>query len=194
MKFDFSNLTKMERSDWITFLDTTPDKEATYSILGIGITDLATSYNPSVESEKWIIEKTSRHTHQSNEKQSSVSQSIYKGDPCYEFIEKGRDKLNYKTHILDIDMTRTTSANKYYAELSDGLVTVTSWMGENATIEYDLYYEGDKTIGSVDISSGKPVFTPDPSAVALKMEEEKNIVVVDPTTVNETKTTKKNFS
>lgn len=151
---------KMNRDEWVTYLDTTPDKEPTYTILGVGITEFATEYNPSVESEKWIIERTSRHIHESNEKTGSVSQSIYVNDPCYKFVEAGRNKLNYRTNILDIDMTRKSeSGDRYYAELSEGLLAVTSHMGENATIEYDLYYEGDPKIGYVTIADGKPTFT-----------------------------------
>ncbi len=151
---------KMNRDEWVTYLDTTPDSEPTYTILGVGVTEFATEYNPEVESEKWIIERTARHIHQSNEKQGSVSQSIYVNDPCYNFIEKGRGKLNYRTKILDIDMTRKSDeGDKYYAELSEGIITVTSHMGENATIEYDLYYEGDPQIGYVTMEGKKPTFT-----------------------------------
>ncbi len=151
---------KMNRDEWVTYLDTQPDSDAKYEILGVGITEFATEYNPSVESEKWIIERTSRHIHESNEKTGSVSQSIYVNDPCYKFIEAGRGKLNYRTKILDIDMTRKSEdGSKYYAELSEGLVAVTSHMGENATIEYDLYYEGDPQIGYVTMEEKKPTFT-----------------------------------
>lgn len=169
---NFDELTKMERNQWITYLDIKPtEKTPDFNILGIGITDAAIAFNPSVDSEKWIIEQSARHIHSSNEKQMSVSQSIYLGDPCYEFVRDGKGKLNYKTHILDIDMTRKTTGDKYYAELSDGLVAVTSFMGENAVIEYDLYYEGDPTIGEVTITEGKPTFTPSTqslSAVNMK--------------------------
>ena len=160
MNVDFSKLEKMDRSQFLTYLDTTPSAEPTFNILGIGITEMGIAYNPSVDSEKFIIEKTARHDHSSNEKQASVSQSIYLGDPCYEFVEAGRDKLNYKTHILDIDMSKKSKeGDKYYAEKSDGLVAVTNYMGEKATIEYDLYYEGDKTVGYVTMAEGKPTFT-----------------------------------
>lgn len=153
---------KMNRSEFITYLDVTPTAEATYEKLGVGITELAISYNPSVESEKWIIEDVARHIHESNEKQASVSQSIYVDEPCYEFVAKGLDKLNYTTHILNINRSKEISEGKYYADLSDGLISITSYMGENATIEYDLYFEGEKTIGSVTFGEdGKPVFTPE---------------------------------
>lgn len=151
---------KMNRSEFITYLDVTPETTPTFEKLGIGITDLSIAYNPSVESEKWIIEDVARHIHESNEKQASVSQSIYIGDPCYEFVEKGLDKLNYKTHILNINRAKELSDGTFAADLSDGLISITSYMGENATIEYDLYFEGDKKVGSVSFDEdGKPVFT-----------------------------------
>lgn len=156
---------KMKRSEFVTYLDTTPGSTATYKILGIGITELAIAYNPNIESEKWIIEDTARHDHTSNEKQASVSQSIYKDDPCYEFIEKGLDKLNYVTNILDINRAKPVSGTPgaYEAKLSAGKVAITSYMGENATIEYDLYYEGDPVEGVVTFSNNVPTFTPNAS-------------------------------
>lgn len=193
IKFDFSNLVKMERSDWMTWLDVTPDDEKSFKILGIGVTDLAIAYNPSVDSEKWIIEKTARHIHQSNEKQASVSQSIYEGDPCYEFVDKGRNKLNYKTHILDVNMKKKSGDNKYYAELTDGLITITSHMGENATIEYDLYWEGDTQTGTVDISTGTPVFTPDVQTLSAIASAARNTVTVDPTKTTSNKKSSEEF-
>lgn len=151
---------KMKRSEFVTYLDTTPDSTPTYEILGIGITEYGISYNPQIETEKWIIEDNARSIHESNQKQSSVSQSIYKDDPCYQFVRKGLDQLNYRTHILDINRAEEVSTGVYEAKLSDGLISITSYMGENATIEYDLYYDGDTKEGTVTFdSSGKPTFT-----------------------------------
>ena len=117
------------------------------------------------DSEKWIIEKNARQVHSSNEKQGSVSQTAYKGDPVFEFVADGRDKLNYKTHILDIDLFNGTTSNNVItapAKLSDGMVAVTQWMAEEATVEYDLYYAGDATEGTstVNLTTGEVTFTP----------------------------------
>lgn len=153
-------LEKIDRSQFLTFLDTTPSEETpTYALLGIGITDYGIAYNPQVETEKWIIEKSARTDHTSNQKQGSVSQKIYKGDPCFEFVHNGLDKLNYKTHILDIDRWNGTDGS-YPAKLSDGVIAITNYMGETATIEYDLYYDGDPVEGTVSIADGTPTFTP----------------------------------
>lgn len=44
--------------------------------------------------------------------------------------------------------------------MSDGVVTITNYMGETATIGYDLYYDGDTVEGTVSIADGIPTFTP----------------------------------
>lgn len=156
------DIEKMDRNEFMTFLDVTPTANAmTLEVLGIGITDYAISYNGDVEEEKWIIEKNSRNIHKSNQKQASASQTIYKGDPCFEFIKDGRDVLNYKTHIVDVDIFDETSG-VYKAKMSDGMVVITSFGGEDAVIEYDLYYNGDPVDGTVTFNSttGKAEFTP----------------------------------
>ena len=155
-----SNIEKINRSQFLTFLDTTPGVSTpTWSVLGIGITDYGISYNPQVDTEKWIIEDNARTDHTSNQKQGSVEQKIYKNDPCFEFAAAGRDKLNYKTHILDIDRWNGTGST-YPATLSDGVLVVTEAMGEDATLSYDLYYDGDAKEGTVTFDeNGVPTFT-----------------------------------
>ena len=157
-----SGITKVNRSQFLTYLDTTPASQTpTWAILGVGITDYAISYNPQVDTEKWIIEDNARNDHTSNQKQSSVEQKIYKGDPCFEFAEKGRDQLNYKTHILDIDRWNGNGST-YPAKMSDALLTITDTLGENAVLSYDLYYDGDPVVGTVSFdASGVPTFEPE---------------------------------
>lgn len=155
-----NNIEKINRSQFLTFLDTTPKAGTeSWAVLGIGITDYGIEYNPQVDSEKWIIEDNARNDHTSNQKQGSVEQKIYKNDPCFEFAAAGRDKLNYKTHILDIDRWNGTG-NTYPATYSDGILVVTGAMGEDATLSYDLYYDGDAKEGTVVFDeNGVPTFT-----------------------------------
>lgn len=153
-------ITKIDRDEFVTFLDVAPSSTTpSWKVLGVGITDYGISYNPQVDQEKWIIEKNSRNIHSSNQKQGSVSQTCYKGDDVFEFVAAGRDKLNYKTHILDIDMWNGNNG-VYPAKMSDGLIGITQFMNENAVIEYDLYYDGDAVEGTVTITDGVPTFTP----------------------------------
>lgn len=157
-----NTIEKIKRSQFLTFLDTTPSGNSrTWAIVGVGVDEYSVSFNPQVDTEKWIIEDNARNDHTSNQKQGSVTQKCYKNDPAFEFVAEGRDQLNYKTHILDIDTwngTGSGSSTTYPAKMSDGLVAITSYSGEE--IEYDLYYDGDAIEGSVTITDGVPAFTP----------------------------------
>lgn len=156
-----SNIEKLKTSQYLRFIDTTPNgSNPTWKVVGIGVEEMSTDFNPQVDTIKWIIEDSARNDHTSNQKQSSVTQKAYKNDPCFEFVNAGRDKLNYVTHILEVD-TWSGSAGSYSAKMSDGLITVTSYDGDQ--IEYDLYFNGDPKDGTVAITDNVPVFTPSAS-------------------------------
>ena len=155
-----SGIEKIKRSQFLTYLNTTPSAlTKSWAILGVGITEYGIAFNPQVDTEKWIIEDNARTDHSSNQKQGSVTQKCYKGDPVFEFINAGRDQLNYKTQILDIDRWNGTGTT-YPAKLNDVIITVTNYMGENAEIEYDIYYDGDAVEGTVTFAGSTPTFTP----------------------------------
>ena len=155
-----SNIEKNKRSQYQKFLDTTPSSTATWKIIGIGITEANVDYNPQVDTEKWIIEDTARSDHSSNQKQISVTQKCYKNDPEFTFINAGRDKLNYTSHILEID-TWNGSEESYPAKKSDCLITITSYSGEE--IQYTIYFNGDPVEGTASIADGVPSFSPSAS-------------------------------
>lgn len=157
-----NDIEKILRDQYILFINTTPSGTATWKPVGIGVTDLSISYNPQVDTEKWILERNARSDHSSNQKQTTVTQKAYKNDPVFEFVEAGRDVLNYKTEILEVDTWNGTGTTTvvYPAKKSDGLITVTSYMGDTGQIEYDLYFSGDAVEGTVTLTDGVPTFTP----------------------------------
>ena len=152
------DIEKIKSSQYLRFLDTTPSSTATWKVVGIGVTEASTAYNPQVDTEQWIIEDTARSNHSSNQKQLSVTQKCYKTDDVFEFINDGRDKLNYTAHVLEIDTWDETSSGNYAAKKSDCLITVNSYSGDE--IEYTLYFNGDPVTGTATIASGVPSFTP----------------------------------
>lgn len=155
-----SGIEKIKRSQFLTYLNTTPSAtNPKWDVLGVGITEYGIAFNPQVDTEKWIIEDNARNDHSSNQKQGSVTQRCYKGDPVFEFINAGRDQLNYKTQVLDIDRWNGTGTT-YPAKMNDVIITITNYMGENAEIEYDIYYDGDATEGTVTFTGSTPTFTP----------------------------------
>jgi len=153
-----SDIEKIKTSQYLKFLDITPSSSATWKIVGVGITEASTAYNPQVDTEQWIIEDTARSNHSSNQKQLSITQKCYKGDDVFEFINDGRDKLNYVAHVLEIDTWDEVSTGNYSAKKSDCLITVNSYSGDE--IEYTLYFNGDPVTGTATITSGTPSFTP----------------------------------
>lgn len=155
-----SDIVKNKRSQYQKFLDTTPSSVYSWKVIGIGITEANMEFNPQVETEQWIIEDNARTDHTGNQKQIPITQKCYKNDPEFEFINAGRDKLNYTSHILEVDTWDGTEGN-YPAKVSDCLITVTSYSG--AEIEYTIYVVGDPTAGTCSISDGVPTFTPSAS-------------------------------
>lgn len=150
------NIEKIKTSQYLRFIDTTPTAtNPTWAVVGIGVEEASTAFNPNVDRTKWIIEDSARSDHTSNDKQSSIEQKAYKNDPCFEFVNAGRDKLNYKTHILEIDTWNATNSN-YAAKYSDGLISVTEYDGDS--ISYDLYFDGDPKDGTATIADGTPTF------------------------------------
>ena len=155
-----SGIEKIKRSQFLTYINTTPSEQtAKWDVLGVGINEYGISYNPQVDTEKWIIEDNARNDHSSNQKQSSVTQKCYKGDPVFEFINGARDQLNFKSQVLDIDRWNGTGTT-YPAKMSDVLITIENYMGEEASIEYTIYYDGDASEGSVTFTGNTPTFTP----------------------------------
>jgi len=154
------DIKKIKRSQYIKFLDTTPSSTATWKVIGIGINEASTAYNPQVNTEKWIIEDSARSDHESNQKQLSITQKCYKHDDEFIYINSLRDKLNCASHILEVDTWGGSDGN-YPAKKSDCLITINSYSGEE--IEYTIYFNGDPVDGTVTISSGVPSFTPSAS-------------------------------
>lgn len=148
-------ITKVDRSQFVTYLDVSTTSTPQWKILGVGVTEYGIAYNPQVDTEKWIIEDSARNDHTSNQKQGSVTQKCYKGDPVFEFINAGRDVLNYKSKVLDIDRWNGTGDN-YPAKLNNVIITIENYMGENAEIEYTIYYDGDPQEVMVTFSGNEP--------------------------------------
>jgi len=153
----FENLERIKRSQYQMFLDTTPSSTFTWKLEGWGVEEASVSFNANVERTKYIVEDSARTDHTSNDKQSSITKKTYKGEPCFEFINAGRDKLNYVTHILEVD-TWNGNQGTYPAKKSDGVIVITEYSGEE--ISYDLYFDGDPIEGTVTIADGVPTFAP----------------------------------
>lgn len=159
------NLEEIDRDDCASFIDTTPNASTmALKLLGIGITDKGIDFNPNIKSTKWVCEKNNRNRLQNNAKQSSISQTMHKGDPCFEYVYSLMDKTgkDVKSHIVDVDFWNPSESapTSYPAKKSNCTIAITKYLGEEAVIEYTIYYNGDPIEGTVTITDGIPTFTP----------------------------------
>lgn len=155
------NIDEIISKQFVRFIDTTPSAtNPTWAVVGVGVEDdnANISYNPEVDRVKWIIDKNARTNHRSNDKQMGVTQSSYKNDPCFEFVEQARDTIGTKTHVLEVDTWNEISTGNYASKMSDATIVVDEYSGNQ--INWNLYFDGDPVDGKSTISSGTPTFTP----------------------------------
>ena len=162
MRFDTNDMEKILESDFLRFIDTTPNAETPTWVLVAAVEEggAGIDYNPNIDRLKLIVNKNASSNHTSNDKQMSVTYLAYKNDPCFEFVNAGRDKLNYKTRLLEVDFWDEAD-NKYTAKMSNATIGITSYHGD--TIEFDVYTDGDGQDGKVTVSNNTPTFTPNVS-------------------------------
>lgn len=162
MRFDTNNMEKILESDFLRFIDTTPNAQTPTWVLVAAVEEgeAGIDYNIDTERTKLIVNKGSISNQNGMDKQMSVPYLAYKNDPCYEFVNAGRDKLNYKTRVLEVDMWDEND-NKYTAKMSNATIGITSYHGD--TIEFDVFFDGDPTEGKVTMAGNTPTFTPNAS-------------------------------
>lgn len=161
------NLTKIDRTEWADFLNTTPSAEKpTWNIIGVGITEKSTDYNAQVTEEKWIIHKNATKTTDSYALTSGIEQTVYKGDGVFEFIDDIRYRLktgsDAETTLLEVDkysVTEEDTTPKYRARVWNVGIEIGSNGGDTAKINYTINYNGDPTFGTVVFENGVPTFT-----------------------------------
>ena len=162
MRFDTNNMEKILESDFLRFIDTTPNATNPTWVLIAAVEEgnASIEYNKNSDRTKLIVNKGATTNQTSMDKQMSVPYLAYKNDPCFEFVNAGRDELNYKTRILEVDFWDEDN-DQYTAKMSNGTIDVTSYHGD--TIEFNLFFDGDPTDGKVAMSGNTPTFTPSAS-------------------------------
>lgn len=153
---------QLYRDQFAHYINTTPAGESeTWSLEGVGVDALSLSYNPQIDQYKTIIERNANATFNNYQLQVSVSgKRAYKGDKVYEFLNEARRNMKaIETQILEVEMANVESESNYIATKFNCLIVISEFLGENATISYDLYVKGDPIHGTVDVSNGAPVFT-----------------------------------
>ena len=151
---------QLYRDQFAHFINTTPDEESENFVLeGTGVESLALSYNPQISQFKTIIARSADAVFDGYQIQSSISgKRIYKGDPIYEFLNDARRKAEaIETQLLEVEMANATEGN-YEATKYNVLIVITEFLGDVASIGYDIYVRGNPIIGTATIADGEPTF------------------------------------
>ena len=159
-------MAQLKRKDFAHYFDTATSGTSTpdWTLEGIGVEALSLAYNPQIDTFKQIIDDVASSTFDSYQIQSSISgKRIDKDDKIWKWLNEARKKAeSIETKMLEVDMSSATGdlSATYEALQYDVLIVINEFLGENATISYDVYVKGKPTIGTVSISNKKPTFTP----------------------------------
>lgn len=129
---------------------------------GTGVEALSVDFNPQKDTYKTILNRTSQTTFKNYELSSSVSDKrCYSEDEIYDYLNELRKTATAaETQLVEINTAKTVSAGVYEAVQYNVLITINEWLGEDATISYDIDYsnpvQGSATIGGLSGISFTP--------------------------------------
>ena len=158
---------KIKRPLIATFLDTSKAAEyssATWTRVGLNVTEASTEYNPQTETEQDIISNSATTDITGYQPSMPVSQQCTKGDPIFEFITKLRRNRailsEAHTWLLNVDLWDETSG-KYVAEVQEVSISVETYGGaggETPVQDFTINYIGDPIKGTVTMAGAVPTF------------------------------------
>lgn len=133
----------------------------TWTREGTGVESLSVSFNPNKDTYKTILNRTTQTTFNNYELSTSVSDKrCYSDDAMYTYLDDLRVTATAgETQAIEVNSAKSAGAGAYEAVKYDVLITINEWLGENATISYDIDYS-NPVKGKVTISDGVPTFTP----------------------------------
>jgi hypothetical protein len=132
---------------------------------GQGVESLSVSFNPQIDTYKTILSRQAQSTFNNYQLSTSVSgKRCYSEDPIYDYLDDlRRNATAGETQLIEIDTAKTNgTAGNYQAVKYDVLVTINEWLGDNATISYDINYS-NPVVGIATISGDTISFTPSAS-------------------------------
>ena len=120
---------------------------------GTGVEALSVAFNPQKDTYKTILNRTSQTTFNNYQLSTSVSgKRCYSEDEIYDYLDGLRKTATAgETQLVEINTAKSVSTGVYEAVQYKIVITINEWLGENATISYDIDYEnpvvGTATIG-----------------------------------------------
>lgn len=130
-----------KRSSYAHFIDINKGVgTANYKREGVGVEALSMAYNAQVDTYKTILADEADSVFKNYDIQSSISgKRIYSDDDIYTMLDTARRSAQpIETTLIEVDMTTTSP---YIATKYDVLITIDEFLGEDATISYNIHYK-----------------------------------------------------
>ena len=126
---------------------------------GTGVESLSIAFNPQKDTYKDITKRTAKTTFNNYQLSSSISgKRLYGEDEMYTYLKELKDTATAgETQLIEVDTSSAEVGGNYEAVKYDILITITEWLGENATISYDIDYS-NPVVGTATMADGKPTF------------------------------------
>jgi hypothetical protein len=153
--------TKIKRSEFALFLDTTPLTTATYVRVGTGFTTGTLNYNPEVTTETYINQDNAAVTLERYAPNMALEGQAINGEAIFEFIDNLRRTRAVgtaaETNALLVYLYETpVTTDQYPAEKQPVTIQIDSFGGDGgqtARVNFTINFRGDPTTGLYDVSS-----------------------------------------
>lgn len=143
-----------KRSAFLMFLNTTPSAEATYALVGDGVTELSVSYNPQTTTEQYIHQDTANTDITGYQPNAPVTAQAVKEDPAFKYINEMRKKLPVMseayTDVVLVDVFEERKANGYPCIKQPVSIQIDSYGGaasDPLSIGYTINWRGSGESG-----------------------------------------------
>ncbi len=144
-----------KRSAFKMFINTTPAADATYAIIGPGVTELSIAYNPQTSTEQYIHEDTATTELTGYQPNAPVTAQVVKGDPAFEYINNMRKNLpigsDAHTDVVLVDIFGNQSGGAYEATKQPVSIQIDSYGGaasDPLSIGYTINWRGNGIPGT----------------------------------------------
>ena len=166
---------KIKSSQKAFFINIGTDASPTWAKLGKGVNALDQAYNPQVTTETYIDVDNAESSIDSYQASTGLTVTRWDSEnaPAHEYLDELRRTRavgeDAESEILEVDLN---TSSPYTAQKHDAVVAINNLKlagGKPQELGTTIYYNGAPVDGTVVITDGVPVFTPD-SVDALSLD------------------------
>jgi len=145
-----------KRSAFKMFMNTTPkEEEASYNIIGPGVTELSVAYNPQTSTNQYIHEDVANTDMTGYQPNAPVTGQDVQGDPVFDFVNEMRENLpigsDAYTDVVLVDIFSKQGAGSYAATRQPVSIQIDSYGGaasDPLSIGYTINWRGNGVKGT----------------------------------------------